>query len=234
MTGEPELTRRLKATSLFSGLGDADIAQLSRAMRTVEFRHGEMIFSREDEGRHLYLVLDGRVRLSVLNADARELTFRFAEAGDVLGEIAALDGGPRTADAIAMGKVRAAVLNDATLTQMLDTKPGIARAAIRALCARLRDTSDQLEVIALYPIEGRVARFLLSALRLSGADLGARSVPLALDNSQSEIALLLGASRPKVNVALGALEKSGAISRKGEGIICHPAELAAMAGMDEV
>lgn len=234
MSNEWELMGPLKATQLFGELAETDLISVARAMRRAEFAHGEMIFSREDTGRQLFLVLEGRVRLSVLNSEARELTFRFAEKGDVLGEIAALDGGQRTADAIAMGKVRAAMLPEAALNQLLDTKPALARAAIKALCARLRDTSDQLEVIALYPIEGRVARFLLSALRLADADLEQREVMLDLKMSQSEIALLLGASRPKVNVALGALEKAGAIMRKGERIQCHPAGLVAIAGLVEV
>lgn len=234
MSGDVELIGLLQATALFGGLGEADLGQVARGMRRADYAHGEMIFSREDEGRQLFLVLEGKVRLSVLNSEARELTFRFAGKGDVLGEIAALDGGPRTADAIAMGKVRVATLSPAALAQLVENKPAVARAAVTALCARLRDTSDQLEVIALYPIEGRVARFLLSAMRLAGADLEAEQVTLDLKMSQSEIALLLGASRPKVNVALGALEKSKAIRRLGESIVCYPAELTAIAGLDEV
>ena len=114
-----------------------------------------------------------------------------------------------------------------------DQHPAMARAALRFVCGRLRDTSTQLEEIALYPIERRVARFLVSALQLGKHDTSVADVPLELGMSQTELALLLGASRPKVNVALGALAQAKAITRKGETIVCHPAVLLAYARVEE-
>ncbi len=201
-------------------------------MRPEGYSPGQTIFSRSEPAAGLYLVTSGRVRLSLASIDGRELTVRHAEAGDVMGEIAALDSGPRTADAVAVNKVGAQMLSTGELNRLLDAHPALARAALRFVCNRLRETTTQLEEIALYPIERRVARFLVSALQLGGNDLQAADVPLDLKMSQTELALLLGASRPKVNVALGALAQAKAITRTGEAIICHPVALRAFAGME--
>lgn len=232
MTSATEIAEILARTALFKGLSRSAFGAIAGAMRPETYTSGQVIFSRSEAGSSLYLVTSGRVRLSVASAEGRELTFRFAEAGDVMGEIAALDEGPRTADAVAATKVTAQVLGVADFSRLLDAHPAMARTALRFVCARLRETSTQLEEIALYPIERRVARFLVSALQLGGQDLGAADVALDLKMNQSELALLLGASRPKVNVALGALEKASAISRRGDTIVCHPAALTAYASVE--
>ena len=225
MTTGTDIVELLGRTAIFGGLQRSVLAAIAAAMRTESYEPGQVIFSRAEAGASLYLVTEGRVRLSVTSAEGRELTFRFAEAGDVMGEIAALDEGPRSADAVAVTRVGAYALGAMALTQLLDQHPAMVRTALKFVCARLRDTSTQLEEIALYPIERRVARFLVSALHLGRHDLGAPSVALELGMSQTELALLLGASRPKVNVALGALAQAKAITRKGDAIVCHPAVL---------
>jgi CRP-like cAMP-binding protein len=111
-------------------------------------------------------------------------------------------------------------------------RPAIAARVIPFLCRRLRDTSDQLEAIALYPMEVRLARVLLCALNTRRVSPGPR-VPLELGFSQTELARLVGASRPKVNAALGVLETSGAIKRTLDRLFCDPVKLAELARRDD-
>ncbi|MEI9900169.1 MAG: cyclic nucleotide-binding domain-containing protein [Hyphomicrobium sp.] len=80
-------------------------------MREVAFEPSQVIFTRGDAGREIYLVVSGRVRISVLTAEGRELSFAHAEPGAIFGEIAMLDGGPRSADATAVNKVSALCLS---------------------------------------------------------------------------------------------------------------------------
>jgi CRP-like cAMP-binding protein len=201
-------------------------------MRPVRFAARQMIFSRDEAASSLLLILEGRARMSIVSAEGRELTVRFAGRGDLIGEIAALDGGLRTADGVATTAMRALALPAAALWKLIETSPPAAGAAIRFLCARLRSTTEQVESIALYPIEARVARFLLSALRLRGANGGKEWVELDVELSQGEIALLLGTSRPKINVALGALEEAGALRRDGEKFLCRPDQLRDLCGAE--
>src|SRR5690606_31289220 len=115
-----------------------------------------------------YLVLEGRVRLSVLSAEGRELSFAHAGPGELFGEIATLDGGERTAGATAIGPVVAMTLPQKALNELIANNPKVASAAIRFLCHRLRETDQKLEAIALHRIEVRLARLMLSALKLQG------------------------------------------------------------------
>lgn len=232
MTATGEVAELLRGTRLFGELDDAALGSVVEALREERLAPGRTIFSRGEEAIGLYLVAEGRVRLSVFSVEGRELTFRFADRGDVLGEIAVIDGGTRSADAVAVTEVRTLVLSRARFRQLMEARPEIARGIVGFLCERLRETSSQMEEIALYPIERRVARFILSALRISGHDLDQSKVGLDLKMTQGEIALLLGTSRPKVTVAMGALEADGAISRSGEGMTCHPSVLLRIAGAD--
>ena len=217
---------------MFASLPASDLAAIAQGMRPVEFGAGQVIFQRGDPGKELFLVVEGRVRLSILSVDGRELSFAHATAGEVFGEIATLDGAQRSADATAVTKVSAMTLSQAVLNRLMEGNPAVARAVIAFLCARIRETDQQLEAIALHPIEVRLARLFLSAVRLQAGAPKTGKVALALGMSQSELGLLIGASRPKVNGALAMLEDSGAISRDDKGIVCDLERLGEVAGYE--
>jgi CRP-like cAMP-binding protein len=219
---EPKaIVELLGKTALFGSLAEADRAAIAGRMRRVQFEADQMIFSRGDPGREIYLVLEGRIRLSILSSDGRELSFAHAGSGSIFGEIATLDGGERTAGATAISRVTAMALPQRAITELIENNPKVAVAAIRFLCTRLRETDQRLEAIALHRIEVRLARLLLSALKLQSPDAEGEEVPLELGMSQGELALLIGASRPKVNIALTMLQDMGAITRKGPKLLCN-------------
>lgn len=205
----------LGRSTLFGVLSEDDRRAIVALMRPVGFSTGQLIFSRGDKGNGVYLVLGGRVRLSVLTADGREISLNHASDGAVFGEIAALDGGERSADATAISPVKTLVLSQAALVKLIGENQRVAMAAIRFLCARLRRNAVNLEAIALHSIEVRLARFLLSVIEERSSGLTQPSISFALGISQSEIGLLIGASRPKVNLAFAVLEGEGAIKRNG-------------------
>lgn len=210
---------------LMQGMPPARLDALLRAFRPARFDAGQQVFARGERGDFLLVIAQGRVRLSLVSEDGRELSVRHGVRGDVLGELALLDGQPRSADAVALTPLSTYLLYRADLDALLREMPELSSRIIIFLCARLRATTDQLEAIALHPIEARLARFLLVALGGSKAEPGKR-VPLELGFSQSELAQLLGASRPKVNGALALLESMGAIRRTPDRLFCDPALLA--------
>jgi CRP-like cAMP-binding protein len=177
-------------------------------------------------------VLEGRIRLSILSSDGRELSFAHAGPGSIFGEIATLDGGERTAGATAISRVKAMALPQRAMLELIENNPQVALAAIRFLCARLRETDQRLEAIALHRIEVRLARLMLSALKLQSPGSAGRSVGLDLGMSQGELALLIGASRPKVNIALTMLQDMGAITRTGSTLTCDTEVLQSIADME--
>lgn len=222
------LASLLGQTELFGGLPSEAIAQIANRFHTMQFKRGQTVYARGDAGNALYLISSGQIRFSVVSGDGRELSVRVAKSGEIIGEIAALDRQPRTATAVALSAVTAYSLSRTELDRLLLHEPQLARNAIDFLCHRLRDTTDQLELIALYPVEVRLARFLLVALKGQRGQSGKR-IPLELGFSQGELAQLLGASRPKVNLALGFLEEAGAIGRTPDRLFCDSAILARIA-----
>jgi CRP-like cAMP-binding protein len=228
MSAPPQPAQLLARTELFGKLPAESIAQIAERLHAVQFKRGQTIYARGDAGNALYLIRTGQIRFSVVSGDGRELSVRVANAGEVIGEIAVLDRQPRTATAVALTAVNAFSLSRTDLDRLLLQEPQLARNAIDFLCHRLRDTTEQLELIALYPIEVRLARFLLIALKGASGQAGKR-IPLELGFSQGELAQLLGASRPKVNLALGFLEDAGAIGRTPDRLFCDPAILGRIA-----
>jgi len=207
---EPQtLVALLAISAVFGSLAASDRDAIASCMLRMHFEPGHVIFSRGDLAREMYLVLEGKVRLSVLTSDARELSFAHAGPGNIFGEIAALDGGERTASATAINRVQVMALPQRAILDLIENNPTLAVAAIRFLCTRLRETDLLLEAIALHRIEVRLSRLLLSALKSQSTTATGEDVPLDLGMSQGELALLIGASRPKVTNALSTLEDTG-------------------------
>lgn len=223
----------LARTPLFGGLDESSRQAVAGELREASYEPGQVIFSRGDPGSDLHIVSKGRIRLSVLTADGRELSFAHVETPSIFGELAIFDGRPRSADATAVNKVETLLLSKAAFLRLLESRPSVGEAAVRFLAGRLRDADEQLEAIALHPIEGRLARFFLASVRQKDPSGKSEKVSLALPISQSELALLVGASRPKVNVALQLLESEGAIERRGQQVICDIAALSGIGRLDD-
>lgn len=216
------VTTLLGSTDLFRSLSEADRGAVAAQMHEATYEAGQLIFGRGDPDADMHLVVEGRVRLSVLSVEGRLLSFSHAGRGDIFGEIAALDGHARTADATALTRATTMMLARTSLKRLMDARPQLAHAAIAFVCRRLRATSDQVEAIALHSTQVRLARFLLAAMALKGqGEAGVQPVTLDLGMSQTELGLLLGASRSKVNEALAALEKQGAVRRIAGRLECN-------------
>lgn len=233
MSDPEKLADAMAETEIFRELDRDTRLMIAKEMRPVAFKSGQSIFSRGDPGREMYFIVDGRVRLSILSAEGRELAFAHAGSGAVFGEIAMIDGKARTADATAVAKTNAMSLGHNAMSRLLERSPELAEALLRFVCARLREADMQLEGVALHRIEVRLARFLLGLCEQCPemAD-GAETVEVTLGMSQGELALLLGASRPKVNAALMLLEDQGTVRRDGNKIHCEVDDLRDVAEMD--
>jgi CRP/FNR family cyclic AMP-dependent transcriptional regulator len=164
MNGKGDIIELLASTELFKTLPVDDLATCAASFRRARFAKGELLFARGDPGKNLYLVLEGQVRLAIATSEGREFSFEIAGAGDLFGEIAVLDGWPRSAEATAITQSTTYTLERNDFHRLRSTRPAISDAVISFLCRRLRDLSDKLETVALYPMEVRLARFLLTTL----------------------------------------------------------------------
>jgi CRP/FNR family transcriptional regulator, cyclic AMP receptor protein len=160
-----------------------------------------VIFSQSDPGDSLFGVVTGRVRISTSSAAGREVFLNIMEPGDTFGEIALLDGRPRTATASAMATSDLLIITREQFLGLLAREPMLTEHLLRLLCTRLRWVSGFVEESALLPVPARLARRLLSLAKLHGHETKAG---IELNVSQDEMARFLGLSRQIVNQYLQA------------------------------
>jgi CRP/FNR family cyclic AMP-dependent transcriptional regulator len=207
-----------KSFRMFAPLPPEVLDALAAEAQPRRWAIGEVIFKRDDPGDWLLAIEDGRVRISLLSEAGREFVLRQANAGEMLGELSLFDAEPRSADATAATAVAGHVLTRGAFRRLAAQYPVMTEVALAHLCAMLRDTTGQLESIALYQLRARVARFFLFALtQLNGADIP-EGAALSLPVNQSELASMLGASRPKVNRVLQSFRDEGVLADEGHSV----------------
>ena len=225
-----DLEQALTRAALFAGVDEATIAALAATATRRVWASGAVLFQRGDAGDYLLALTSGRVRLSVSTPTGKELVLRHMGPGEVLGEFSLIDGEPRSADATVVEASSGVVLQRDRFLRVAAQYPQLGLALARHLCLQLRTTNYQMESIALYDLRSRVARFLLFSLR-SEAGEGRTRLRMALN--QTELALVLGASRPKVNQVLQSMLADGLLEREGEILICDIARLEDAAEMPD-
>jgi CRP/FNR family transcriptional regulator, cyclic AMP receptor protein len=186
----------LERTLLFRGLPPAALEQIARLSTRRTYQRDAVIFSQADPGDALFGVITGRVRVSASSAGGREVFLNIMEPGDTFGEIALLDGQPRTASASATTTSELLIVTREQFLALLAREPQLVDHLLRLLCARLRWVSEFAEESALLPVPARLARRLLSLGKLHGH---ASRAGLELKVSQEEMARFLGLSRQIVN-----------------------------------
>jgi CRP/FNR family transcriptional regulator, cyclic AMP receptor protein len=207
-TGGPPIDKRevFKRHPMFGNLPPADIEMLAGYARVERFRKGATIFHKGDSGVGLMAVLAGHVKISVPSAEGKEAVLNIIRAGQVFGEIALLDGQPRTADAVAMVDCDLLVLDRREFVPLLRASPDLALRIMELLCARLRRTSEQVEDVMFLHLEGRLAKALL---RLSDdqGEAGKPSMKVAI--TQRELGQMIGMSRESTNKQLQDWQRQG-------------------------
>ncbi|MGO4906695.1 Crp/Fnr family transcriptional regulator [Pseudorhodobacter sp. W20_MBD10_FR17] len=229
MANQPTNQPFWRSFRLFEALDDPVLTKIANAAQRRHWPSGTTLFQRGDTGDYLVALASGRIRLAVGSAQGKELVLRHAEAGDIFGELSLFDGAPRSAEAVAVIDSAGFVLPKSDYDAITLQEPSLCSAVTHYLCRMLRDTTGQLESLALYTLEARVARFLLFTLRqIHGDDLPPNPL-LLLEINQSDIAAVLGASRPKVNRALQSLRDAGIIQKSGDAMECNVALLHSIA-----
>lgn len=207
---------------LLGKLSSSEIDTLLRYSRVERYPAGEEIFAKGSPGNSLMIVLRGRVRISSISLTGKEIVLNIINAGEIVGEIALLDGGDRSGDAVAMTDCELLVLNRRDFMPFLENRADICLMLIKILCQRLRQTSEQVEDLQFRHLESRIAKALLHLSERSGQQAIHGKV-LELHISQSELAHIVGSSRESVNKQLQAWHKAGFIDlAKGSIVILDP------------
>ena len=195
LLGRAPLLRRLPEEAL---------AQLAGSARLRAMRRGETLFRRGDPGTGLLLVVRGRIRISVPSSEGRDGVLNLVRAGEVVGEIALLDGHPRTADAIADTDGEVMLLERRDLLHLIEENGALALGLMEVLCERLRQTSAQVEALMFQEAGPRIARALLQLASVQ------RLASVAV--MQKQLGEMAGTSRESANRTLNAWEARGLVS----------------------
>jgi CRP/FNR family cyclic AMP-dependent transcriptional regulator len=216
----------LRSHPLFRDLAPAVIEHLGSYMKTRRVARGTTIFAKGDPGTGLMGVLAGAVKVSVASADGKDIVLNVFREGDIFGEIALLDGRPRTADAAAMSDCELIVIERRDFVPFLSSQPDVMLKFIEILCSRLRRTSEQVQDITFLNLPTRLAKTLL---QLTAGVQGA-ATPSKATITQREISQMIGMSRESTNKQLRAWAKRGWIrlERGGVGVLA-PDKLGAIA-----
>jgi CRP-like cAMP-binding protein len=205
----------LQRSPLFRGLSAATQERIAVLAVQRSFRSGEIIFSQGDPGDALHGVVSGRVRISAGASDGKEIFLNIMEPGDTFGEIALLDGGPRTASATAMSPAELVSIRRDDFLGVLEREPRLALELLRLCGERLRWTSGLVEDAALLDASARLAKRLVSLSQSHGQ----RSKDgIAVRLSQEDLATFLGVSRQVVNQYLQGWKSRGWVGL-GRGVI---------------
>jgi CRP-like cAMP-binding protein len=177
-------------------------------------------------------VLSGRVRISATSSEGREITLNMIDAGEVFGEIALLDGKPRSGDATAIEDSKLLMVERRHFLNYLASNNQLALRVIEVLCERLRDTSETLGNFAMLDLPGRLARKLMSLASEYGNPRNGRT-HLEIRLSDTDLARFVGCTRETVNKQMRAWEDAGVVEREGGWIaVCKPSTLRRVAGQD--
>ena len=198
MTLEESIVRK---APLFTALEESAAISLHASMDSVKISKGSILFAEGDEGDHLYVIVEGKIKLGTSSGDGRENLLSILGPGEMFGELSLFDRNPRTSTATAVTDAKLLSLGQTKLIPWLTENPRVSLNLLASLAQRLRRTNEAVGDLVFSDVPGRVAKALI--------DLGERfgkqtdeGLLVNHDLTQEELAQLVGASRETVNKAL--------------------------------
>ncbi len=208
---QPEPDHLLGDVPLFAELPPATLERLAWESRLRRFPRGQVLCSEGDPGDSLLVLEEGRVRISRYSAGGQEVVLAGVEAPAAFGELALIDGAPRSATITAQTPVVVRVLGRDAVLALIEREPSLAMALLRAVTGMVRATNERLADVLSLDVPGRVAKWLLARAETHGTRRpDGLVVPLGL--SQGELAAELGTTRVSVNKALKHFEARGLLA----------------------
>jgi CRP-like cAMP-binding protein len=209
---------------LFRNLPSPALDELSQNLRLRHFGAGDAVFYEGDPGTSLCVIQSGRVKLSLISTSGREVIIDLLGPGDVFGELALLDGEPRSADAVATEVTDLLLLQRQDFLQFLEEHPKLTIALLADLSRRLRRDTQLIQDAAFLDVPARLARVILR-LAEPQVDPTVRATPRL---TQTNLAGLVGTTRETLNKFLGMYQDEGWIRlERGRIIVLNEAALKA-------
>ncbi|MCH7886803.1 MAG: Crp/Fnr family transcriptional regulator [Candidatus Marinimicrobia bacterium] len=208
----------LKNLPLFGDLDDGELVEIWNHVQTRSYKKGNIILFEEDPGDSLFIIKEGKVKITRLSEEGREVILSILGEGEFFGEMSILDGESRSANVIALADSEVFVLKREEFINILTSNPQIAITLLEELAARIRKSDQQIEYLSLADAENRVAMTLLRLAEESGTfkmgQVTIEELPM-----QQDMANMSGTSRETISRMLSEFTEKEYIDRKGKKLI---------------
>jgi CRP/FNR family cyclic AMP-dependent transcriptional regulator len=195
----------LRRSPLFARVSEPSLARLAQSLRRRRFRRNEIVFHQGDPGDSLHVVVTGAVKILLPSPEGDEAIIATVREGEFFGELALLDGAPRSATATALEPTETLVLPRATFVELLDREPGLRDALLAGVASELRRLTGHVEELHFLDLAGRLAMRLVRLARQRHPDLTGEA-RLDWPYTQTDLAAMIGGTRQSVNRLLSDLE----------------------------
>jgi CRP-like cAMP-binding protein len=209
--------RSLRDCALFRDAGDPALAQVVGRLRQRRFRRNEVIFHQGDPGDSLHIVDEGSVKITLPSPEGDEAIIATLRQGDFFGELALLDGAPRSATAVALEPTTTLALPRDAFLELLDQDRGLRDALLTGLAHELRRVTGHVEELHFLDLAGRLAMRLSRLAR--DADPSSDEVRLDWPYTQSDLASMIGGTRQSVNKLLSELVNDGLVVLEPDALV---------------
>lgn len=209
----------LATNPFFSGLEAAALERVAAGMRSRRFRRGEVIFHLGDPGDALFVLVSGDVKISLPSDTGDEAILATLGPGAVFGELALLDGAPRSATATAMSPTEAVVLPRDRFRELIATEAGVRDALLASIAGELRRLTTHVEELHFLDMTGRLAARLVRLAGDGGTATTDGAIRLRANLTQGDLAAMVGCTRQSVNKLLGQFTDDGLIRQDRDGIV---------------
>jgi CRP-like cAMP-binding protein len=208
----------LKKIPLLQDLPAEAMTRLAEAVEINEVRRRQVVYLPGDPGRSVYLVNGGRVKISKVTRDGKELTLAYRGPGELFGELAMIDGGPREEMAEAMENALLTELNRGDFERLVQAHPQLGHRLSRLLLQRRRDVENKIENLVFKDVNAKLGELLLRLALDYGVD-HERGTLVALKITHQEMANLIGSTRETVSLTLSQFKRRGLIRTEGRKVI---------------
>jgi CRP-like cAMP-binding protein len=212
---EDEVVRK---APLFTALDDAAALSLRASMDSVKINKGGILFKEGDSGEHVYVIVEGKLKLGTSSGDGRENLLSILGPGEMFGELSLFDPGPRTSTATAVTDVKLLSLGHEKLIPWLRENPEVSLQLLARLAQRLRRTNEAVGDLVFSDVPGRVAKALIDLGERFGKE-SPEGLYVHHELTQEELAQLVGASRETVNKALADFAGRGWLRLDGRAVL---------------
>lgn len=213
-----KLIQALRRSELFSELGDEELQRIAAPARLVRLSRGAHLFFEGDPRAYVYQLRSGRLKITRMCADGRELILDLIGSGQIFGETSVLDEDPHDSSAEALEHSEVWAIPKAPIARLLRSNPDLVLKVVRTIGIQKKKLESRLENFAFKKVPGRLATVLLQLGKEYGVpDCRGTLLPIRLSHEQ--LGNLIGASREIVCVTLSSFRRRGLIDQQGRQLI---------------